>query len=152
MSEVKTSLKMTAYTVYDSVLQEYSSPICISPENMKQDFNVLVNSPNSKYYEHESDYILFAIGEFDSSTGLINYYNPIKIATLDTFIDKNQRNIQIMLRNLNYLPQGYFKMPDEMKKDIQEKIDDSIKFYTETFIKPSLDNITPQLNGDKSSS
>lgn len=136
------TLKMTAYTVYDTQLGIYSSPICISPENMKKDFTILVNSPNSIYYKHESSFILYAIGDFDDSTGRINYYDPVQISPLSAFIDDHQRTVQIMIQTLNFLPSGYFKMPEEMKKDIQSQIDEAIHKYTELIIKPELNNLS----------
>lgn len=135
---VVSSLEIGAYVVYDTVLQEYSTPFCVSVSALENEMKSLINDVSSRYYGNENDYILFKVGTFDKKSGLIHYSNFEKIGSLGLYVDDMSRKVQICIKTLNYLPVGYFKMPEEMKKDIQSQIDEQIKVYSELFIKPSL--------------
>lgn len=136
--EVVDTLQYGAYVVYDTVLRQYSAPFVCPINELTKNISSIVNDVHSTYYGHESDYILCQNGTYNRDTGEINYVGEEKIAHLDSYIDINTRNVQTCIQTLNFLPTGYFKMPLEMQKDIQTKIDDQIKYYTETFIKTSL--------------
>lgn len=127
------------YTVYDSVLKQFEPPICL-PENKVSDyFKLVVNDVQSKYYQHESDFILNKIGTFNQASGEVESHFIERISVLDSYIDKSRRRYQVMLQVLNYLPCGYFKMPDEMKQTIQEKIDSATMEYVSKYVIPDLD-------------
>ena len=46
------------YSVYDCVLKQYDFPICVPVVKLDDYMKLLVNDVNSKYFNHESDYIL----------------------------------------------------------------------------------------------
>lgn len=100
---------------------------------------ILVNDVNSKYYSHENNYILNKIGDFNQDNGEIEQHFIERIAILDKYVDNNKRKLQTIIQTLNFLPTGYFKMPVEMKQDIQEKIDKSITDYVANYVVPDMD-------------
>ena len=100
---------------------------------------MLVNDVNSPYYNHESDYILNKIGDFDNTSGEIVQHFIDRVCILDSFIDRQKRNLQTIIQTLNYLPTGYFKMPQEMKESIQDKINKSVQTYVENYVVPDMD-------------
>lgn len=100
---------------------------------------MLVNDVGSKYYGHESDFILNKVGDFNQETGEVENHFVERVAFLDFYIDNNQRKLQTIIKVLNYLPQGYFKMPMEQKQAIQEKIDCAITEYVANYVIPDLD-------------
>ena len=90
------------YTVYDCVLQQFSAPVSLPKQKVKDYYTLLVNDVQSPYYNHESDYILDKIGSFDIATGEIQLHYIERICVLDMFIDYKRRNLQTLLQTLNY--------------------------------------------------
>lgn len=133
------SLKLTAYCVYDTKLSVYGAPFILPKSKYAENMKLLVNDISSQYYDHEDDYILYEIGEFDEKSGQIYYLDKIDLGHLSVYIDYHMRDVQTCIKTLNYLPTGYFRMDKEMQASIQERIDEAIKYYTEQFIKPSYE-------------
>lgn len=133
------TLKIGVYTIYDCVLKQFDIPLSIPVSKLYDYMSMLVNDVTSKYYGHESDFILNKIGDFNTETGEVENHFIERVAILDSYIDSNQRKLQTIIKVLNYLPQGYFKMPMEQKQDIQEKIDCAITEYVANYIVPDLD-------------
>ena len=138
-NDCKSTMDVGIYTVYDCVLKQFSPPVSILKSKVNDYYTLLVNDVQSPYYNHESDYILNEIGTFDINTGEIGLHFIERICVLDTFIDYNRRNLQTIIQTLNFLPTGYFKMPMEMKKSIQENIEKSTKEFVENYVVPDLD-------------
>lgn len=136
---VKTSMEIGVYTVYDTQLKQFEIPICLPVFRFDDYFKLLVNDVQSKYYEHESDYILNKIGRFNQDTGEIELHFVERISTLDKYIDLDKRKLQTVVQVLNYLPCGYFKMPVEQKQAIQDKIDEATMKYVSEYVLPDLD-------------
>lgn len=139
MEKVADTTQIGVYTIYDTVLKQFDLPLSVPTNKIVDYMNILINDPNSKYWNHESDYILNQIGTFDETTGFIDLKFIERVAVLDTFVDRKKRKLQTIIQTLNYLPSGYFKMPEEMKIAIQEKIDEHIKTYVENYVLPDLD-------------
>ena len=137
--QVKSTTDIAVYTVYDCVLKQFSAPVSLPRQKVNDYYTLLVNDVQSPYFNHESDYILNEIGSFNVDTGEIEPKFIERICVLDTFIDYKRRNLQILLQTLNYLPTGYFKMPEEQKRVIQENIDNAVKKYVENYVVPDLD-------------
>ena len=137
--QVKSTTDIAIFTVYDCVLKQFSAPVSLPRQKVNDYYTLLVNDVQSPYYNHESDYILNEIGSFNVNTGEIDLKFIERICVLDTFIDYKRRNLQTLLQTLNYLPTGYFKMPEEQKKVIQENIDNAVKKYVENYVVPDMD-------------
>lgn len=133
------TLKIGVYTIYDCVLKQFDIPIAVPVSKLYDYMNLLVNDVNSKYFNHESDYILNKTGDFNIETGEIEPHFIERIQTLDKYIDNSKRKLQTIIQTLNFLPTGYFKMPVEQKQDIQEKIDNAITKYVENYVVPDMD-------------
>lgn len=138
-TEVKSSIKIGVYSIYDCVLKQFGAPICIPVSKVNDYFTLLVNDVQSPYYDHESDYILNKIADFDSNTGEIIPCFIERISLLDNFININKRNLQTIIQTLNYLPSGYFKMPSEQKEAIQANIDKAVQKYISDYVVPDMD-------------
>lgn len=133
------TMEIGVYTIYDCVLQKFDIPISIPVSKLYDYMSMLVNDVSSRYYGHESDFILNKVGNFNSDTGEVENHFIERVSILDTYIDKNQRKLQTIIKVLNYLPSGYFKMPMEQKQDIQDKIDCAITEYVANYVIPDLD-------------
>lgn len=133
------TFKIGVYTIYDTVLKQFDIPIAIPVTKLYDYMAMLVNDVGSKYYGHESDFVLNKVGDFNQDTGEVENHFVEKVALLDSYIDRNQRNLQTVIKTLNFLPQGYFKMPMEQKQAIQEKIDCAITEYVANYVLPDLD-------------
>lgn len=65
----------TIFTVYDSKVETYQSPFfAIHKGYALRDFEKVANDKSTSIGQYPSDYTLFAIGTFDTSTGKINQY------------------------------------------------------------------------------
>lgn len=136
---VESNLSVGVYTIYDCVLKQYDVPFCIQETKLGDYLSLLVNDVQSKYYNHEADYIVNKIGNFNTDTGEILQHFIERVCILDKYVNDKKRNLQTLIQTLNYLPSGYFKMPDEMKKDIQEQINSAVQKYVSDFIVPDLE-------------
>lgn len=136
---VESNLTIGVYTIYDCILKQYDIPFCIQDSKLGDYLTLLVNDVQSKYYNHEVDYIVNKIGSFDSDTGEIQLKFIERVSILDKYIDVKRRNLQTVIQTLNFLPSGYFKMPDEMKKDIQEKINQATTKYIQDYVVPDIE-------------
>lgn len=135
----ESNMTVGVYTIYDCVLKQYDVPFCIQENKLNDYLTLLVNDVQSKYYNHEIDYIVNKIGYFNTTTGDIELHFVERINLLDSFIDYKRRNLQVCIQTLNYLPSGYFKMPDEMKKNIQDSINDAVQKYVSDYVVPDLE-------------
>lgn len=133
------TLKIGVYTIYDSVLKQFDIPLAIPVNKLYDYMAMLVNDVGSKYYGHESDFILNKVGDFNQVTGEVENHFVERVSFLDAYVDNHQRKLQTIIKVLNYLPQGYFKMPMEQKQAIQEKIDCAITEYVANYVIPDLD-------------
>lgn len=140
------TLKIGVYTIYDCVLKQFDIPIAIPVSKLYDYMNLLVNDVNSKYFNHESDYILNKTGDFNTETGEIEPHFIERIHTLDKYINNEKRKLQTIIQTLNYLPTGYFKMSSEQKQAIQYKIDNAITKYVEDFVIPDMDINSSKIN------
>lgn len=136
---VESNMNVGVYTIYDCVLKQYDVPFCIQVTKLADYLLLLVNDVQSKYYNHESDYIVNKIGNFNTTTGEIEQHFVERVCMLDCYIDEKRRNLQTCIQTLNYLPSGYFKMPEEMKKDIQDQINTAVQKYVSDYVVPDLD-------------
>lgn len=134
-----TTLENAVYVIYDTELQYYCPPMCIPVSKLYDYFSLVVNDVSSQYFMNESKFHLYRVGSFDTITGIITNEIPTFVNSLDKYVDNSKRKLQTIIQVLNYLPCGYFKMPDEMKKVIQEKIDVAITEYVSTYVIPDLD-------------
>lgn len=135
----ESNMNVGVYTIYDCVLKQYDIPFCIQVNKIGDYLSLLVNDVQSKYYNHESDYIVNKIGYFDTFSGEISQHFVERVCILDKYIDDKKRNLQTCIQTLNFLPSGYFKMPDEMKKDIQEQINSAVQKYVSDYVVPDLE-------------
>lgn len=136
---VQSNLTIGVYTIYDCVLKQFDLPFAIADSKLADYLHIIANDVQSKYYNHESDYIVNKIGSFDSATGEIELRFVERVCILDTYVSEKTRTIQSMMQTLNYLPSGYFKMPDEMKKNIQDDINKAVQDYVQNYVIPDLD-------------
>lgn len=135
----KSTFEIGIYTIYDTVLKQFEAPISIPTNKLYDYMSLLVNDVQSRFYGHESDYIVNKIGVFNSDTGKVDLHFVERVSILDSYIDKDKRRLQEVLQVLNYLPSGYFKMPVEQKQVIQEKIDNAVTEYIANYVLPDLD-------------
>lgn len=135
----QSNMEIAVYTIYDTVTKQFDLPFSIPQVKLYDYMSHIVNDVQSKFYGHESDYILYQIGIFDQSLGDVINQEMTKVNLLDFYIDKQKRNLQTVIQVLNYIPAGYYKMPELKKKHIQEKIDNAVTEYVTNYVLPDLD-------------
>lgn len=143
-TDVSSSLEYGVYTIYDCVLKQFEPPFCLPKSKLGDYLLTYINDTSCKYYNHEGDFIVNKIGDFNQETGEVESHFVERICTLDKYIDDRKRKLQTIIQTLNFLPSGYFKMPVEQKQAIQEKIDLAIKKYVEDYVIPDMDVNTKQ--------
>lgn len=148
--KVYQSLEEHAYAIYDSQLGTYEPTMIFKPNDCDDFITRLVNDVSSKYYNHEDCYTLYDLGLFSPENGRIVYYpESVYLYRLDIKIDQRKRDIQECIRTLNFVPNGFHKINDEMREEIQSKIDKQVDFYVRNFcdVSNSLqDTLTPTNN------
>lgn len=138
-NETKNTMELGVFTFYDCVLKQFEIPFILPTQKLNDYLDAVVNNVESKFYKHENNYYIVRIGIYNEETAEIKNIQHQQIATLDKYINDKKRTMQTIIQTLNYLPTGYFKMPEEMKKQIQKDIDAGIKEYIENFVIPDID-------------
>lgn len=65
-------MKMLMFAVYDSAAQVYMQPFfCRSRLEAIRSFSDAVGKADTPFCAHPADYTLFAVGEYDDSTGAV---------------------------------------------------------------------------------
>lgn len=65
-------MQMYLYSVYDKKACFFASPFCVEREVMAERFfNELVCDPQSTISKYPDDFALYYLGEYDSSTGVV---------------------------------------------------------------------------------
>lgn len=133
------TLEIGVYTIRNDMLRSYEDCFSCNVQQLGKYLSMIVNDVQSKFWGTESNYSLYRIGTFRTDIGKLEILEPELVNKLDMFIDNQKRTIQIICQTLNYLPTGYFKMPDEMKKQIQDKIDEATTKYINDYVIKDLD-------------
>lgn len=69
---------LKVYSVYDSKSSLFGSPFFIPSEpQARRAFSDVVNDSSTIVSRHPSDFILYQIGEFDESVGLLSSITPV---------------------------------------------------------------------------
>lgn len=140
-NKIATNLNIGVYSIYDTALKTYEAPFSCPVSQLDNEMSMLVNTMGTKYYGHETQYLLGKIGDFNQETGKCEIHFTERVAFLDKWISQSVRDRQLIISTLNTLPVGYFSMPEEFKKDIQTKIDNAIKDYVNTFVAPNMETV-----------
>lgn len=71
---------MRIYSVRDNAVEAYLQPF-FSPSNASavRSLKEAVNDPKHEFHKHAGDYVLFCLGEFDESLGIITGTDPFRI-------------------------------------------------------------------------
>ena len=70
-------MNLVAYTIYDQVAKTYLNPFYMHNDNeAKRMFINWQNNPELPMAAHPEDYILYAIGFYDTDTGTIEAQTP----------------------------------------------------------------------------
>lgn len=65
-------MKLKIFSIFDTKAEAFNTPFFFSfPGQATRAFEDLVNDPQSQISKHPEDYSLFELGEFDSTTGVI---------------------------------------------------------------------------------
>ena len=72
---------MKIFSVLDTKAQAYMNPVsCATAGVALRTFEDSVNDPSSPFHKHPEDYILFQVGSFDETTGIITPSNGEAVA------------------------------------------------------------------------
>lgn len=76
-------MRLNVYSVFDVKAAVYANPFYMPNDAVAvRGFTGAVNSPDTMLYKHPEDYMLFRIGTFDDSVGLLVAENPpVQICT-----------------------------------------------------------------------
>ena len=147
------------YGLYDRLLKTYTHLFEANGPDAQAVFRELSNSVDSPYYRTTSDFDVVVIASFDINTGVC-VPAPQTLCRLSVFVDEARHKRQDMIQALNYLPNGYFRMPKEMQAEINESINSALKDYIEELQKeivipseesisePNVEQPTDEIIGD----
>lgn len=140
-------LVKNVYSLFDTALSVYDSPFVMTSADLSKFLDSVVNDVASKYYDNPQQFEVFNLGIFDDHVGEFITNSKQSLGNLSQYVDTRKREIQECIRTLNFLPVGYFKMPAEMQKDIQDKIDEAVRFYVKEFCTTDVsDTMTKVIN------
>jgi len=70
-------MKLNVYSVFDVKAAVYANPFYMPNDLVAiRGFTGAVNSPDSMLYKHPEDYMLYRLGSFNDSIGLLEAENP----------------------------------------------------------------------------
>lgn len=70
---------LNIYSIYDNKAKAFSSPFYMQNDEVaKRVFHIMANNPESDYYHHPDDFILYHIGAFEDGTAAITQIDPIQ--------------------------------------------------------------------------
>lgn len=139
---IKPVIENGVYAIYDTKLCQFELPIVLPVSTAVRDLKQIVNAYGSKYFFTPSDFILYRLGTYDNSSArfdLLPEGKYLNIGNLNDLVDDSLRRRFMIMHTLSTLPVGYYKMPEEMKKDIQANIDEACKTYVKEFIVPEIE-------------
>lgn len=120
------------YFLKDKRLNDIVGAFLLRDVEVNQYFTELANDIKSPFYGRQDDFVIFKSGEvLDDNFSIVNDRIDVDIHLLSEFIDDARVKFQWMCSVLNYVPQGYVRMPKEEQDKIKEDIENAIKFYVE---------------------
>lgn len=125
----------------------YEDLFTIKKQDLKSYMFRLLNDVQSPYYVDYDNKFLAELCSIDADNDCAIHCNTVPniLCTIDKYISKNMRRYQQTIQVLNYTPQGYYKKSVEEKKEIQQKLDDTIKDYVVKYVAPDFaDTINSQ--------
>jgi hypothetical protein len=65
-------MKFLAFSIFDKAAENFNTPMFLAAKGQAiRAFDDQANSPDSMIYKHPTDYVLYHIGEYDDSNGLL---------------------------------------------------------------------------------
>ncbi len=69
-------MRHRAFSIFDQKAKAYMTPFFMGEVGMAtRTFTDMVNSPDHMIAKHPEDYVLFEVGQFDDTTGLLSAYD-----------------------------------------------------------------------------
>lgn len=118
------------YAIFDRKLNEYSQLVMLSDVESAGFFEHLADDITSSMYRHLDEYDVYQICSFDTEECVFQDFVKVLRGSLKDFADLDRRNLNIITQSLNFLPNGYFRMPKEM----QERVEQDIKKYAQEYV------------------
>lgn len=121
--------------VYDRDLKVVCACVDVYEADIDKYFIELANDIRSPYYNDTKRYTCLKIGYFAIEGYESPFFNVAveTLCPLEKYIDKKRIEYQRIIQVLNYLPNGYFKMPEEMQKEVQADIKQAVSDYVEKY-------------------
>lgn len=84
---------MNIYSIFDNKALAYNQPFLMKNDNMAtRAFSNLANDPESNISANPDDFVLYQIGSFDETTGLISHLDPIlNLGTAHLFVKESKK-------------------------------------------------------------
>lgn len=123
--------KRHLYVVFNEVKDEPDSVCYLFPDEYHLYFSMLANDVTSKYYFNLEDYTVIDYGEVPDFEKV---FDEESCDPLISFVDDRRRDLQTIIQTINFLPNGYFKMPKEMQEEVQRKINEACTKYASDYI------------------
>ena len=81
------------FTVYDSKAEAYLQPFFTSTISLAvRQFTEALNDPNHQFHKYKSDYTLFALGNYDDTTGTFDTDAPVSIGNGLEFVKPEENS------------------------------------------------------------
>ena len=93
-------MNQAIFSIYDSAAEAYITPFFMpKAAQALRVFRQMLNDDSHQFSNSPADYTLFKLGEFDIESGEIQYEIPISLGNGLQFMDLNNAEVPIPIRN-----------------------------------------------------
>lgn len=137
--------KKFIYALKDAKLEEFVQVVMLDEVIFEDYWFSFANDVSNPHYRRLNEFTINKIAQFDTETGNIKPCYEFICDCLQ-FLDKERQKLAIITQTLNFLPQGYFKMPKEMQEELNLQCKEAIKEYVEKFA--NVEQMKASVKGD----
>lgn len=124
--------KKFLYGLVDTKLSEFVQVIMLDEVVFDDYWFSFANDISNPHYRRLKEFTVCKLAEFDTENGRIKPSYEF-LGDCSQFLDKERQKLAIITQTLNFLPQGYFKMPKEMQEELNIQCKEAIKEYVQNF-------------------
>lgn len=118
--------------IYNTDLNEYEAVQAMYESDIRPYFIELASDIRSPYYNKLKNYTVVSLGDFKRDGSIVSN-KPDTLGLLSDYADPKRIEYQRIVQVLNYLPEGYFKMPSEMQAEVQKQIQEAVISYVNKY-------------------
>lgn len=136
--------------IKDEKLGEFINIISLKEHEKVHYFTGFANDVTNPYFRQSKELGIYHLGELYEDTGIITADVPNRINCVDDFVDRDRQNLAIITQTLNFLPNGYFKMPKEFQERVENEVMECAKNYVQNYMSDEfVSQVKKELENDR---